>query len=135
MTFSDLEVAVSQSSRKYGYIRDNAFSVWTPGAGKVQHGYSRELAGAMLYEADEFFDRALVLYLLRSHLRELQASTWAGVAAYYANYVLALSFVRLHMRSVTHLSGEQVFEVTRTDNQTPYFMMGAALLQFPTTPA
>ena len=83
----------------------------------------------MLYEADEFFDRALVLYLLRSHLRELQASTWAGVAAYYANYVLALSFVRLHMRSVTHLSGEQVFEVTRTDNQTPYFMMGAALLQ------
>jgi hypothetical protein len=123
VTFSDLEVAVSQSSRKYGYIRDNAFSVWTPGAGKVQHGYSRELAGAMLYEADEFFDRALVLYLLRSHLRELQASTWAGVAAYYANYVLALSFVRLHMRSVTHLSGEQVFEVTRTDNQTPYFMI------------
>ena len=121
MTFSDLEIAVSQSSRKYGYIRDNVFSVWTPGAGKVQHGYSRELAGAMLYEADEFFDRALALYLLRSHLRELQASTWAGVAAYYANYFLALSFVRLHMRSVTHLSGGQVFEVTRTDDQTPYF--------------
>lgn len=75
----------------------------------------------MLYEADEFFDRALALYLLRSHLRDLQASTWAGVAVYYANYFLALGFVRLHMKSVTQLSGGQVFEVTRTDNQTPYF--------------
>jgi hypothetical protein len=96
-------------------------SIWTPGAGKVQHGYSRELAGAMLWEADEFFDRALALYLLRSHLRELQASTWAGVATYYTNYFLALSFTRLHMRSVTHLATGPVFEVTRTDNQTPYF--------------
>ena len=76
MTFSDLEVAVSQSSRKHGYIRDNVLAVWAPGAGQTQQAYSRELAGAMLYEADEFFDRALALYLLRSHLREVQASTW-----------------------------------------------------------
>lgn len=75
----------------------------------------------MLCEADEFFDRALALYLLRSHLRELQASTWAGVATYYTNYFLALSFVRLHMRSVTQLATGPVFEVTRTDDQTPYF--------------
>ena len=77
----------------------------------------------MLLEADEFFDRALALYLLRVHLRESQASTWAGVAAYYANYFLALSFIRLHMTSVTHLSGGPVFEVARTDNQTPNFMI------------
>ena len=121
MTFSDLEVAVSQFSRKHGYIRDNVLTLWTPGAGNIQHAYSRELAGAMLCEADEFFDRALALYLLRSHLRELQASTWAGVAAYYSNYFLALSFIRLHMRSVTHLPTGPVFELTRTDDQSPYF--------------
>jgi hypothetical protein len=119
--FSDLEVAVSQSSRKHGYVRDNVLSVWTPGAGKVQHAYSRELAGAILWESDEFFDRALILYLLRSHLRQLQASTWAGVATYYANYFLALSFMRLHMRSVTHLPTGPIFEVTRTDDSAPYF--------------
>lgn len=121
MTFSDLEVAVSQSSRQHGYVRDSIVSVWTPGAGKIQHAYSRELAGAMLCEADEFFDRALALYLWRSHLRELQASTWAGVATYYSNYFLALSFIRLHMRSVTHLPTGPVFEVTRADDRTPYF--------------
>jgi hypothetical protein len=121
VTFSDLEVAVSQCSRKYGYIRDNVLSIWAPGAGKVQQGYSRELAGAMLFEADEFFDRALTLYLLRSHLRELQASTWAGVAAYYSNYFAALSFIRLQMRSVTQLSLGNLFEVTRADVRTPYF--------------
>jgi len=121
VTFSDLEVAVSQSSRKHGYVRDNILSVWTPGAGKVQHVYSSELAGAILWEADEFFDRALILYLLRSHLRQLQASTWAGVATYYSNYFLALSFVRLHMRSVTHLPTGPMFEVARTDNAAPYF--------------
>ncbi len=112
---------MSQSSRKYGYIRDNLLSVWTPGAGKTQQAYSRELAGAMLCEADKFFDRALTLYLLRSHLRELQASTWAGVATYYSNYFLALSFIRLHMKSVTHMPSGTVFEVTRVDDQTPYF--------------
>lgn len=96
-------------------------SIWAPGAGNIQHAYSRELAGAMLCEADEFFDRALALYLLRSHLRELQASTWAGVATYYTNYFLALSFIRLHMRSVTHLPTGPVFEVTRTNDQMPYF--------------
>lgn len=121
MTFSDLEVAVSLSSRKHGYIRDNIPSIWTPGGGNVQYGYSRELAGAMLCEADEFFDRALALYLVRTHLRDLQASTWAGVAAYYTNYFVALSFIRLHMSSVTQITGGQVFEVTRVDNQTPYF--------------
>ena len=128
MTFSDLEVAVSQFSRKHGYIRDNVLTIWTPGAGNIQHAYSRELAGAMLCEADEFFDRALALYLLRSHLRELQASTWAGVATYYTNYFLALSFIRLHMRSVTHLPTGPVFELTRTDNHAPNFRIrqGAA---------
>jgi len=75
----------------------------------------------MLWEADEFFDRALALYFWRSHLRELQASTWAGVATYYSNYFLALSFIRLHMRSVTQLPTRPVFEVTRTDDRTPYF--------------
>jgi hypothetical protein len=75
----------------------------------------------MLCEADEFFDRALALYLWRSYLREFQASTWAGVATYYSNYFLALSFIRLHMRSVTQLPAGPVFEVTRTDDRTPYF--------------
>jgi hypothetical protein len=121
VTFSDLEVAASQSSRKHGYIRDNVPLNWTPSAGKIQHAYSRELAGAMLREADEFFDRALALYFLRSHLRELQASTWAGVATYYANYFLALSFIRLQMRSVTQLAAGPIFEVARADDQTPYF--------------
>jgi len=115
VTFSDLEVAVSQSSRKHGYIRDNVLSVWTPGAGKIQHAYSRELAGAMLCEADEFFDRALALYLLRSHLRELQASTWAGVATYYTNYFLALSFIRLQMRSVILLSVSETCRYKNVD--------------------
>jgi hypothetical protein len=121
VTFSDLEVAVSQSSRKHGYIRDNLISIWTPGAGRIQNGYSGELAGAMLCEADEFFDRALALYFLRGHLRELQASTWAGVGTYYTNYFLALSFTRLHMRSVTQLPTGPVFQVTRRDDRTPYF--------------
>ena len=40
---------------------------------------------------------------------------------YYSNYFLALSFIRLHMRSVTHLPGGPVFEVTRMDDHTPYF--------------
>lgn len=75
----------------------------------------------MLCEADEFFDRALALYLWRNHLREFQASTWAGVATYYSNYFLALSFIRLHMSSVTQLSTGPVFEVARTDDRTPYF--------------
>jgi hypothetical protein len=118
-----LEVAVSQSSRKYGFVRDNIVAAWTPGNayGNAQHAYSRELAGAMLHEAEVFFDRALALYLLRSHLREFQASTWAGVATYYSNYFLALSFTRLHMRSVTHLPTGPIFEVTRTDDQAPRF--------------
>jgi hypothetical protein len=121
VTFSDLELAVSQSSRKHGYIRQILPGIWTPGAGKTQRAYSRELAGAMLWEADEFFDRALSLYLLRSHLRDLQASTWAGVASYYTNYFLALSFIRLHMKSVTHLPNGPIFKVTRTDSRTPLF--------------
>lgn len=114
---------MSQSSRKHGYIRDKVALLWTPGAGEVQHIYSSELAGAMLSEADEFFDRALTLYFLRSQLRDLQASTWAGVATYYANYFLALSFLRLQMRSVTQLPAGPVFELTRTDDTTPYFKM------------
>jgi hypothetical protein len=121
VTFSDLEVAVSQASRKHGYVRDNVLSIWTPGAGRTQYTYSRELAGAMLCEADVFFDRALALYLLRVHLRDLQASTWAGVATYYTNYFSALSFIRLHMKSVTHLPSGPIFEVIRTDDQVPYF--------------
>jgi hypothetical protein len=121
VTFSDLEVAVSQFSRQHGYVRNIIVSVLTPGAGKTQHAYSRELAGALLFEADEFFDRALALYLWRGHLREFQASTWAGVATYYSNYFLALSFTRLHMRSVTQLATGPVFEVTRADDRTPYF--------------
>jgi hypothetical protein len=125
VTFSDLEVAVSQCSRKHGYVRDNIVSAWTPGAGKSQHCYSRELAGAMFLEADEFFDRALVLYFLRSHLREAQASTWAGVATYYANYFLALSFIRIHRKSVTQVSAGSVFEVTPTDDRTPQFTIKA----------
>jgi hypothetical protein len=119
--FSDLELAVSQSSRKHGYVRDVVPEVWTPGGGETQHVFSRELAGAMLCEVEEFFDRALVLYLLRSHLRDLQASTWAGVATYYSNYFLALSFTRIHMKSVSHLSTGPIFEVTRTDSQSPFF--------------
>jgi hypothetical protein len=75
----------------------------------------------MLLEADEFFDRALALYLLRSRFRELQASTWAGVATYYANYFLALSFIRLHRRSVTQVSPGNVFEITPTNDRLPQF--------------
>ena len=122
MTFSDLEIAVSQSSRNFGYVRHNIIaSVWTPGAGAKQQCYSREVACAMLREADEFFDRALVLYLLRTRLREFQASTWAGVAAYYANYFLALSFIRLHRRAVTQVSPGSVFEITPDDDRLPQF--------------
>ncbi len=117
MTFSDLEFAVSQTSRNYGYVRNNVLAVWVPGGGKTQQGYSRELAGALLYEAEEFFDRALVLYLLRGHLREVQASTWAGVATYYSNYFLALSFTRLHLRSVTHIPNGPIFEITCPNGQ------------------
>ena len=112
---------MSQFTRQHGYVRDRIVSIWTPGVGKIQRAYSRELAGAMLFEADEFFDRALALYLWRSHLRECQASTWAGVATYYSNYFLALSFIRLHMRSVTQLPTGPVFEVTSADDLVPYF--------------
>jgi hypothetical protein len=124
VTFSDLEIIASQCLRKHGYVRDCLLSIWTPGAGKVQHGHSRELAGAMLFEADVFFDRALALYLLRGRLRELQHSTWAGVAVYYANYFLALSFTRLHMTSVTQVSLGDLYEVGPTNNQALYFTIG-----------
>jgi len=117
VTFSDLEFAVSQTPRNYGYVRNNVLAVWVPGGGKTQQGYSRELAGSLLYEAEEFFDRALVLYLLRGHLREVQASTWAGVATYYSNYFLALSFTRLHLRSVTHIPNGPIFEITCPNGQ------------------
>jgi hypothetical protein len=83
----------------------------------------------MLCEADEFFDRALALYLWRSHLREFQASTWAGVATYYSNYFSALSFIRLHMRSVTQLPTGPVFEVTRTDDRTPFLKSSSSQRQ------
>jgi hypothetical protein len=115
--FSDLELAVSQTSRKYGHVRNNILDVWIPRGGRTQQKYSRELAGALLFEAEEFFDRALVLYLLRSHLRDLQASTWGGVSTYYANYFLALSFSRLHMRSVTHIPNGPIFEITAANGQ------------------
>jgi hypothetical protein len=111
MVFSDLEVVVSQVSRNTGYVRDNVFRVWTSGAGSTQKAFCRELAGALLREADEFFDRALVLYLMSSHLRNNQASTWADVAVYYSNYFCATSFMRLHLRSVTHLAGGGIFSV------------------------
>ena len=106
MTFSDLEVAVSQFSRKHGYIRDNVLTIWTPGAGNIQHAYSRELAGAMLCEADEFFDRALALYLLRNHLRELQASTWAGVACWLTATRAQAVSSRLTALSASCLAGK-----------------------------
>ncbi|HXD34670.1 MAG TPA: hypothetical protein VN643_26350 [Pyrinomonadaceae bacterium] len=110
MVFSDLEVVAGIASRTVGYVRDNVFRVWATGAGKTQHGYSPELAGAMHREADEFFDRALALYLLRTHLRVLQASTWGDIGSYYSNYFSATSFLRLHLTSVSHLPG-QIFEI------------------------
>jgi hypothetical protein len=121
MTFSDLEVVLSQASRGHGYVRDNIPRIWTPGGGPEQKGYSRELAGALLKEADCFFDRALMLYLLRSSLKDLQASTWAGVASYYSNYFAALSFIRLNFCSVTHVGGGGVFEVAISSGPDPYF--------------
>ncbi len=121
MTFSDLEVVLASSPRVHGYVRDNILSIWTPGGGTDQKGYSRELAGALLREADVFFDRALVLYLLRSHLKTLQASTWAGVACYYSNYFSALSFIRLSLCSVTHMPGGGLFAVNILSGGSPYF--------------
>jgi hypothetical protein len=111
MLFSDLEVLAGQISRDAGYVRENIYRIWTPGAGSSQVGFCRELAGALFLEADEFFDRALMLYLLRTRLRGFQASTWANVASYYSNYFSATSFMRLHLRSVTHLVGGAVFSV------------------------
>ena len=108
-------------SRAYGYVRDAISSVWISGVGKEQEGYSREIAGAMLLEADEFFDRALMLFLLRLRLRELQASTWSGVAAYYSNYFAATSFIRLHMKSVTHLPMGDSYDISRVHGATPIF--------------
>ncbi|MGA3042020.1 MAG: hypothetical protein ABSF54_14640 [Bryobacteraceae bacterium] len=121
MTFSDLEVVLALASRAHGYARDNILNIWTPGGGTDQKGYSRELAGALLREADVFFDRALVLYLLRSHLKSLQASTWAGVASYYSNYFSALSFIRLNLCSVTHMPGGGLFAVEILSGGNPYF--------------
>jgi hypothetical protein len=121
VTFSDLEVVLAQASRVHGYVRDNVLGIWTPGGGTEQKGYSRELAGALLREADVFFDRALALYLLRSHLKNLQASTWAGVACYYSNYFSALSFIRLNLCSVTHMPGGGLFAVDILSGGNPYF--------------
>src|SRR5208337_2963574 len=58
---------------------------------------------------------------LRLRLRELQASTWSGVAAYYSNYFAATSFIRLHMRSVTHLPMGDSYDVSRVHDATPIF--------------
>jgi len=121
VTFSDLEAVLALSLRVHGFVRDNILNIWTPGGGTDQKGYSRELAGAMLREADVFFDRALALYLLRSHLKSLQASTWAGVACYYSNYFSALSFIRLNLCSVTHMSGGGLFAVDYLGGGSPYF--------------
>lgn len=121
MTFSDLEVVLAQVSRVHGYVRDNIQRIWTPGGGTEQKGYSRELAGALLREADSFFDRALMLYFIRSQLKDLQASTWAGVASYYANYFAALSFIRLSHCSLTQMPGGGLFDVSILGGATPYF--------------
>ncbi|HWZ42572.1 MAG TPA: hypothetical protein VNW97_03810 [Candidatus Saccharimonadales bacterium] len=121
MKFSDLEVVVAQVSRGQGYVRNNVARIWVPGGGDEQQGYSRELAGALLTEADIFFDRALMLYFLRTRLRDMQASTWAGIASYYSNYFAALSFVRLSLCSVTHVSIKQLFEVTFLNGAIPQF--------------
>lgn len=111
MVFSDLEIVAGLATRNVGYVRDNVFRIWTSGAGKTQRGFCRELAGAMLREADEFFDRALALYLWRTQLRTLQASTWGDIGSYYSNYFSATSFLRLHLSSVSHLSGGNIFEI------------------------
>ena len=81
------------------------------GAGQKQIGFSRALAGALLLEADEFFDRALVLFLIRTPLRATFASSWASVAVYYSNYFSATSFNRLHLHGVTHLAGGASYEI------------------------
>jgi len=125
VTFSDLEVVLALASRVHGYARDNILNIWTPGGGTDQKGYSRELAGALLREADVFFDRALVLYLLRSRLKSAQASTWAGVASYYSNYFAALSFIRLNLCSMTHLPGGALFAVDVLNGGNPYFLIRA----------
>lgn len=114
MIFADLQATAGQASRRYGYVRDNVIRILTPGGGKRQQGYSVELAGAMLLEADDFFDRALMLFLLRTALRERQASTWGTVATYYSNYFAATAFVRLHLHAITHLIGGATYEVTPT---------------------
>lgn len=121
MVFSDIEVVAGKTSRNVGYVRDNVFRIWTPGAGPKQRGYCRELGGALFLEADEYFDRALMLYLLRARLRSLQASTWADVAIYYSNYFAATSFLRIHLYAVAHLAGGAIFEVEPFNGPTLMF--------------
>lgn len=111
MKFTDVEIAARLAQRSYGYVRDNVYRIWTPGAGSVQQGTSREICGAMFLEADAFFEAGLVSYLLRTHLRKLHSSTWASIVTYYASYFAATSFIRLHMHAVSHLEGGALFEV------------------------
>jgi hypothetical protein len=83
--------------------------------------YGRELAGALLLEADEFFDRALVLYLLRRGIRRIHSHSWAAVAIYYSNYFSATSFVRLNLHAVTHIPGGPLFDVSPIDYGSFFF--------------
>ena len=76
-----------------------------------QRRVSHEPTGALLLEADDFFDRALMLFLLRMALRAGHASTWGTVATYYANYFAATAFVRLNLSAVTHLPGGAAYDV------------------------
>jgi len=111
VTFTDLQGAVGQTPRRFGYVRNNVADIWVAGSGQKQIGFSRALAGALLLEADEFFDRALVLFLIRTRLRAAFASSWASVAVYYSNYFLASSFNRLHFHGVTHLPGGALYDI------------------------
>lgn len=121
MTLTDLEVAVSRTTRNYGYVREQLLRIWTPGGGRRQQGYSRELAGALFLESDEYFDRALVLFLLRQRIRRIYSPTWAAVATYYSNYFAATSFIRLNMRAVAHVRDGPPFDVSPVDYNSFFF--------------
>ncbi len=102
MDFAKLQNIVGTIPRFQTYTRTRIAQLWVPGGPSMQAFKDHTLTGAMMNEAEEFIDRAIVLFLLRLGLRTNKYSTWADVSIYYANYFLAGAFQRICLSSFTH---------------------------------
>ncbi len=131
----EIQTGVNKVRRSHSFAREKIRGFWTPGVASPQIGYSRELAASLLFEADEFYNRALASFLLRHRFRECYASTWANIALYYSNYFSAMSFCRLHLQSITHTQAAGTFSIRATNPKNLIFSVAPKVGKFSHTEA